>query len=97
MVRLPEGRGAERMNEQLSTAAGYEVELCIGNEVLELSAWLPLNLHVSDVLSGELVCFHQSLSDCSGRSLEEITARSMLDVSFCGDKSDLYICQIRSG
>ena len=39
----------------LSATAGYEVELGIGKEVLELSAWLPLNLHVGDVLSGELV------------------------------------------
>ena len=39
----------------LSAAAGYEIELGIGNEVLELGAWLPLNLYVGDVLSGELV------------------------------------------
>ena len=39
----------------LSAAAGYEVELGIGKEVLELSAWLPKNLYISDVLSGELV------------------------------------------
>ena len=45
----------------LSAAAGYEVELCIGKEVLELTSWLPLNLHVSDVLSGELVCILSAL------------------------------------
>ena len=39
----------------LSAAAGYEIELGIGKEVLELSAWLPKNLYISDVLSGELV------------------------------------------
>ena len=39
----------------LSATAGYEVELDIGKEVLELTAWLPKNLYVGDVLSGELV------------------------------------------
>ena len=39
----------------LSAAAGYEVELGIGNEVLKLAARFPKNLYISDVLSGELV------------------------------------------
>ena len=39
----------------MSAAAGYEVELGIGNEVLELTSRLPQNLYISDVLSGELV------------------------------------------
>ena len=39
----------------LSAAAGYEIELGIGNEVLELASWFPQNLYVGDVLSGELV------------------------------------------
>ena len=39
----------------LSTEAGYEIELGIGKEVLELAARFPKNLYVGDVLSGELV------------------------------------------
>ena len=39
----------------LCAAAGYEIELGIGKEILELGTWLPQNLYVGDVLGGELV------------------------------------------
>ena len=38
---------------RLGGTRGYEVELSLVDEVLEVRTWLPLHLHVGDVLGGE--------------------------------------------
>ena len=58
----------------LSAAAGYEVELGIGKEVLELTSWFPKNLYVGDVLSGELV----GILACLIRDLAWLISRRLL-------------------
>ena len=59
----------------LSTSASHEVEFCVVEQVLELLAWLPLNLHVGDVLRRKLVGSLCTLGGEQDREVAQVAPR----------------------